>query len=663
MKDSKRQTFNGGITLMYTIKNLTFRNYTSIGINKARESKYGTFSTYAIMQPYYTPYNENGRLVRTFSAQGSSSTQNPLYDASLNTINETGYKEIVNNFSIDWNILPVLRLRGQFGISSTDNTSDYFLPAEHSTFYEDSQYSTDEGYLRRGSYVYGTGRSNNLDGTLTLAYNNTFADKHQLYAGLNYEVATYDAYTYRFAAEGYSSEDITSLTSGRSYAQNSSPSGYKSKSHRLGLTGNVNYTYDNRYYVDFSYRVDGSSAYGSNKKWAPFWSVGLGWNLHNEKWLFKDNDVVNRLKIRASYGETGSQLASNSGAVTSYSYITSEKYLNWTGATVNGLGNPDLTWQKTNEFNVGLEWGFWDDRIKGTFDVYQKNTSNLLSYMNLPLATGVAQYLANVGEVKNNGFEASLSAYIIRDRQRHFNWIISGQLVYDKNEISKLSDAVKQQNEDYLKQDVDVSNLFFEGRPQNAIYAVQSLGIDPSTGREIFPDRNGEQTLTWKAGDKVFLGSLDPLYRGNFGSTIVYKKFTLNFSFSYYWGGYAYNSTLRNKVEVARETIASQNVDERVLSERWFQPGDVTFFKRIEARESSNHTTSRYVMKDNVLQLQTVGLQYRWDTEWIRKAIRCNSIVFALNMNDLLYFSSIKRERGTSYPYSRNLQASVKLSF
>ena len=300
MKDSKRQTFNGGITLMYSIKNLTFRNYTSIGINKGRESKYGTFSNYAAMQPYYSPYNENGRLVRTFSAQGDPYIQNPLYDASLNVINESGYKEIDNNFSIDWNILPVLRLRGQFGISSTDNTSDYFLPAEHSTFYNDSQYSTDEGALRKGSYTYGTGRNNNLNGSVTLAYNNTFAEKHQLYAGLNYEVATYDSYYYNFKAEGFSSEDITSLTSGRSYAQNSSPYGSKAKTRRMGVTSNINYTFDNRYYVDFSYRIDGSSAYGSDKKWAPFWSAGLGWNLHNEKWLFKNNDVVNRLKIRAS---------------------------------------------------------------------------------------------------------------------------------------------------------------------------------------------------------------------------------------------------------------------------------------------------------------------------------------------------------------------------
>lgn len=114
-------------------------------------------------------------------------------------------------------------------------------------------------------------------------------------------------------------------------------------------------------------------------------------------------------------------------------------------------------------------------------------------------------------------------------------------------------------------------------------------------------------------------------------------------------------------MEVTKATIQQQNVDERVLSDRWFNPGDVTFFKRLS--NEATHATSRYVMRDNVLQLQSAGIQYRWDNDWIKKVIRCNAVIFALNANDLLYFGSIKRERGTAYPYSRNVMASVKLSF
>lgn len=114
-------------------------------------------------------------------------------------------------------------------------------------------------------------------------------------------------------------------------------------------------------------------------------------------------------------------------------------------------------------------------------------------------------------------------------------------------------------------------------------------------------------------------------------------------------------------MEVTKATIQNQNVDERVLSGRWFMPGDLTFFKKLS--NETTHATSRYVMKDNVLQLQSIGLQYRFDQAVLRRALHCNAVILALNANDLLYLGSIKRERGTSYPYSRNVQASIKLSF
>ncbi len=661
MKGSKRQTFNGGITLMYSLKNLVFRNYTAIGVNTAKESRYGSFSTYANQQPYNVPYDDNGHMVRTFdSFYGGSQVANPLYDASLNSINNTGYTNITNQFAIDWNILQELKLRGSLGIGSTDNTSDYFLPAEHSTFTTDTQYSTDDGFLRRGSYTYGTGRTTNYEIDITLAYNKVFADKHQLYAGLDYSVRQASGHNYIFKAEGFSSDNITSIMNARQYAQNSTPSGSKSLTRQVGVTGNANYTYDNRYYLDLSYRMDGSSEYGSNKKFAPFWSAGLGWNLHNESWM-KKADWLNHLKLRASFGETGAQLSSNSGAFTSYQYITNNKYMNWVGAQLTGLGNYDLTWQTTKEIDFGLEFGLWDDRLKATIDYYDKTTSNLLSYMDMPLSTGFPSYMANIGEVKNRGVELSMSAYIIRNRQKRFNWIISGQLMYNDNWISKLSDAVKRQNQQYMEQGADVSTLFFEGDPTNSIYAVKSLGIDPSTGQEIFIDRNGNQTTTWNAADKVFVGRADQPYRGNIGTTVVWKNLTFNCSFSYYWGGYAYNQTLLDKVEVTLNTIQNQNVDARVLSSRWFNPGDVTFFKRLS--NDDTHASSRYVMKDNVFQLATLGLQYRFDGDALRRTLKCNALILALNMNDLFYLSTIKRERGTSYPYARNIQASVKLSF
>ena len=665
MKGSSRRNFNGSITLMYTIDNLIFKNYTSYGMNRGRESRYGSFSTYAEQQPYDAPYDENGNLVRYFDGFRYSDLdrQNPLYDASLNSFDKTGYQSLTNNFSIEWNIMEGLMLRGQLGISSTDNSSDYFLPAEHSYFTtgdKKAEYATDEGFFRRGLYRYGTGKEYSYSGNVTMTYNRTFAEKHLLSVGIDWSLAETQSRSYSFELEGFSSEDMSFLGNARQYMKDGIPNGLKTSTRRFGLTGNVNYIYDGRYYVDLAYRVDGSSTFGSDKKYAPFWSSGIGWNLHNESFL-QGHPVITMLRLKGSYGETGSQQGSSTGASTTYKYSTDNKYMNWNGAILQGWGNPRLTWQKTNELNVGMEVGLWAGRLKGELNVYTKKTANLLSSMDLPLSMGYSSYIANVGEVKNNGWELALSGYAIRDYEREVTLMFSGQLVYNKNRITKLSEAIKAQNELYLQEDVDVSNLFYEGRPQNAIYAVRSLGIDPSTGNEIFLDKDGNITDTWKPSDKVYLGAKEQKYRGNGSILFMWKGLTVNVACSYYWGGKAYNETLLNKVEVTKNTLTSQNVDARVLKARWFQAGDVTFFKQLS--NTQTRATSRFVMNDNVFEISSVGIQYRWDSPWVQKYTRAGSITFGVNMSDILHLSSSKMERGTSYPYARNIQGYIKFLF
>ncbi|WP_036877666.1 SusC/RagA family TonB-linked outer membrane protein [Xylanibacter oryzae] len=672
MKGSSRKTFNGGITLLYKYKDLTFRNYSSIGVNNSHESPYGSFSDYVKQEPYNSPYDTYGNVRKFFDPfyAWSSSLENPLYNASLGSFNKTGYQELTNNFSVDWNILPELTLRGQLGISSTENTSDFFRSPED-TYYTNSttgvEYSTGSGFLRRGLYRYGNGKTLSYNADMTLSYNKVFNDVHSLYLGLNWSMLETNTDNFLIALEGFSNEDLSNIPNARQYSADEMPSGSNYKTRQLGLTGNINYTYASRYYIDFSYRIDGNSSYGSNKKYAPFWSCGVGWNIHNEKFL-KGNNIVNMLRLKASYGETGAASgALETDAYTYYSYVTDNRYMDWTGAVLGGFGNSNLSWQTTKEINVGTEFGLFDNRIKGTFEVYQKNTSNLLSSMDQPLSMGFDSYRANIGEVKNSGWEAALQGYAIRDSRRKINLMIGAQLVYNKNKITKLSQAIKDQTAAYLLKDATdddasgIQSLFYEGRPQNSIYAVRSLGIDPSTGQEIYLDKDGKITDTWKASDKVYCGSATPLYRGNANVMFQWHDFTLNASFGYYWGGKTYNSTLRDRVEVTLNDLTQENVDERVLNSRWYQAGDVVFFKKLS--NINTKASSRYVMDDNVLELQSVSLQYKLKSNYLLRAFKLNSMIFGLNLNDLVHWGSIKMERGTSYPYAHNVQASIKLLF
>lgn len=661
MKDSYRRSFNGSITLMYQVKNLIFKNYTSYGVTKSRESKYGRFSDYVKQQPYNTPYDENGKLIKVFEhfsgSEGQSGNQNPLYDATLNTFNKSGYRNLSNNFSVEWQPLNGLPLRGQIGISGNDQTSDVFYPAEHSKFLS-STYQTTDGFLRRGSYTYTTGRSNSYNGNINIAYSRTIAEKHQLYVGLDYSLNESSNRNYGFAAEGFMDEDIHFLASARQYAQEQAPSGSESTSRRLGFASNLNYIYNNRYYADLSLRVDGSSTFGNKKKYGTFWSSGIGWNVHNEK--FMEGLFVNVLRLKASYGQTGSQQGSE-GASTLYTILTDSYYMNWIGAELQGLGNPYLTWQTTDEFNLGIEFGLWQSRFKGELNIYDKKTNNLLSNMDLPRSTGFMSYVDNVGEVKNQGWEASASIYLMRDTQREITWMLTGQLAYNKNTVTKLSDAIKEQTEAYLQSDVDVATLFYEGRPQNGLYVVRSLGIDPSNGQEIFLDKEGNRTDVWKASDKIYVGQNEPFYRGMGSTMFMWKGLTVNVSAGFHWGGKQYNQTIMQRVEVGRTTLISQNVDARTLYERWHKPGDIVSFKKFD--EEATRVSSRFVMKDNVFQIQSVNVQWRWDNDWVRKNLHATSIIFGVNMSDLLYLSTVKRERGIDYPFARNIQGSIKFLF
>jgi len=661
MKGSNRDNFNAGFTLAYTYKNVIFKNQLRIGVNKGKESQYGTFSTFANMMPYYKPYNEDGALNKNFMGLYTTTTrvQNPLYNATLNIRDESGYTEMNNNFSIEWIILKELKMRAQLGITKKNTESDYFLPAEHSSF-TSSEFETEQGYFRKGMYKYGTGNSLSYDADVILSYTKSFKGKHQLYAGLNYSIQNSENYMYYFTVEGFSKASKAFLGNALQYDQVGMPNGSESISRRVGLTGNINYTFENRYYADFSYRVDGSSQFGSKSKYAPFWSLGLGWNLHRENFL-KGSNVINNLRLKASIGQTGSQQFSPYQALQTYQFYTNDRYLNMTGAYLMALGNDNLRWQMTDQINIGTEIGILNNRVSGTFDFYIKKTSDLLSSRDLPLSTGYTSYIDNVGAVKNTGAEASVNGYIFRDTEKGFIWMLGAKLAYNKNQISKLSDEIKKQTETYRAQNVDISTLFYEGYSQNSIWAVKSLGIDPSTGKELYLDSDGNLTDTWEPSAKIYCGVSDPLFRGNLNSMLRYRNFTLNLSFGYHWGGQVYNQTLINKVEVTINALGLNNVDRRVYSERWSKPGDVTFYKGFS--NSSTRATSRFVMDDNVFELQSASLQYRLDKGSMLKKLKLQSLTLEANTSDIFYISSVKRERGISYPFARRAGISVSVTF
>ncbi|MDE7074568.1 MAG: SusC/RagA family TonB-linked outer membrane protein, partial [Odoribacter sp.] len=407
MKKSARNTLSGNFFLQYEYKNLKFQNDFTVSYNKNYNSPYGSFSEYATMSSLYTPYNEDGSLKKMLSEETIAMntpqiTGNPLYNASLPSRNDGRYTNLQNNFAIEWYVLPEFFVRARVGLTKQDDRSDVYLSRDHTSF--ETDYYTGDNYKLRGSYVFSTAYYFAYEGDVTLNYNKTFGDKHSLYAGFSFNFADDKTENYGFTAQGFSALNKDNIGMASSYAVDSRPTSSEDHSRRFGSILNFNYIYNHRYFVDFSGKLEGSSKFGSNDRIAPFWSVGLGWNLHNENFL-ANQQTIDNLRLKVSYGTTGSQNFSPYQALTTYRYFTNQTYEYWTGAYMIGLGNPDLTWQKTKQANVGLETMLFNGRVRLNVDWYNKLTEALLTDINLPTAAGFGSYKANVGKVRNQGVE------------------------------------------------------------------------------------------------------------------------------------------------------------------------------------------------------------------------------------------------------------------
>lgn len=661
MKGSSRETISGDMYFQYDYKKFRFQNTLMIMNNSSNNSSYGSFSQYTLLNPYWMPYDENGKINRILENNyyenfyKTIKVYNPLYDASLPYRNSSEYTNIQNNFSIDWTILPELTFRGSLKIEKQSGRSDLFLSPDHSSFAE----YYNEDFARKGSYTYGTSSKFGFETYFTLNYSKLFQEKHQISVGLNYSVSETKTEATQIKGEGYSGSSINELGMGTFYKKNGKPSSSESILRRLGGILNVNYTYDQRYFVDVSGKLDASSQFGNKNRTAPFWSSGIGWNAHYESFL-KDNDFVSLLRLKLSYGTSGSQNYNPYQALTTFKYYENESYDYFKGTYMLALGNPDLKWQESKQFNVGFETLVWNERLRLSGDYYNKRTDNLLSDINIPLSGGFNSYKANIGEIKVNGIELGATVFVLRDRNKNIDWSLGGTLRKEKDQIVKISNSLKFLNDQMMQESrVNPSFLYEEGQSLNTIFAVQSLGIDPSNGREIFVKRDGSLTYTWDPSDQVASGVNNPKFRGTFNTAFRYKGLTFNTYFSYRLGGYIYNYTLASKVE---NVDPWYNVDERVYTERWKQPGDHAAFKSVTDR-SVTYATTRFIMKENTLRCSSVNLSYELNPDLVRRILPLSYLSLGFYMEDLFQISSIKQERGTDYPFSRKFSFSLTARF
>ena len=669
MKGSDRTNYEGSVSISYRYKGLNFRDNLTITSNVANDSPYGTFSEYAVLNPYLSPYDEKGNLVQNASIiPGADNFEaNPLYNASLNTKLTSKYLDVTNNFSVEWMIVMGWKVTGRFGITEKRVRADEFYPANHLKF---RSYSG-EDLFRKGSYQMNEGEEKRLSGDINMQFSQQFGDKHYVFAnaGFTLSEAYYEELIYK--AEGFPHDRMNDMMFARQYVKDTKPTGRESTIRDIAVLFAGNYAYDDRFLVDGSFRTSASSQYGKNNRWGQFWSVGVGWNIHNEMWL-KDSKIQ-QLKLRGSVGYTGAQSSEAYASLATYEYDLERVYMGFLGSKLKAMRNEDLKWKEKFDYNVGLDFNI-GRLFSMKFDYYIGKTKNNLLDFDIPTYTGFKTVKENVGDVENKGFDLRLSITPWNMPRERAYFTITTAISRNKNKITGVSAAMQNYND---KQDEVASSVFYnkpvqkyyDGVSLDAIWAVRSLGIDPANGQEIYLDKKGNRTYTYRVSDQVVCGDKLPDFQGTAGFMFSYKGIELNATFRFQYGAQMYNQTLVDKVENAS---LKGNVDKRVYDGRWRNPGDLKPYKTLgnrwvaeenEYKDEKTQATSRFVQDRNELSLSSLRVGYDfWKHNFIKK-VAMERLRIEFYMNDVFMLSSIKTERGTAYPFARSFNFAVQATF
>lgn len=556
MKDDGRRRYGMDLYLSYRVKDkavITLRaGHTSLDIDN---SPYGTFSDYIATNPYDSPYDAYGNLARSLSYN----MNNPLYEASLSSFSKSQTRTQNVSLDVRYNFKPNLYVTAQGTYTTSKGTSDEYISPDSNKFPETTALD------QRGQYTLGNLTTDSWSAKVVGNWIHNFDNEGTMSTiNLGWEIHRDKSTSSYLTGSGFLSDDLADLAYATTYSTSQLPHGGEDLATSVGGFAAANFIWRNRYVIDGSYRLSGSSKFGSNKRTAPFWSVGLGYNLHNENFI-KDLGFVDILRLRGSYGYTGSVKFSSYQAIATYQFSTNYLHYAGVGAVPMGIANPDLTWQTTKKFNVGITSSLFGDRVNINADYYRDTTDDMLIDVSLPPSSGAGSVKNNYGKQKSYGVEFSLWGKIIQTRDWTWNLSVNG--LHSKTTILNISDALKRKNESNASVNTETSPRlqYREGSSPNAIWAVRSAGVDPASGKEIFIKKDGSYTYEYDAADQVDCGTRDPKLQGTISSLLQWKNLSLNVNFSYRFGGKMYNSTRMAKVEAINPR---ENVDERAFTDR-----------------------------------------------------------------------------------------------
>ena len=662
MKKSNREVYGANLDLTYRVGKLQFSN-------KATAQKTNTknptvsFSDYAAANPYFKKYDENGEINKYLANNMYEGTiGNPMYNDNLNSRDEGDQLMLSDYFIAEYTPLKDLKLRGKFGITYYDRNTEQFTSPDDTRF---------ENYniLKRGLYNHGNTKTTNYEGDFTAIYATVLNDVHRFNVALGGNIAESRSTINGYSAQGFPSGDFTYPSFSNGYPEGGRPTYSESVSRSASAYLSAGYSFLDRYLLDASYRMSGSSIFGANKRTISTWSLGLGWNIHNENFIKDNLPFINYMKIRGSVGNPGNQNYDSALSLTTFSY----SYLayNYFGlsSVLGNLGNDNLEWQTTKDYNVGIDLTLFNNRLNITADYYHKSTDPLLIAIGLPASSGLAEkynsslgayttsYNTNLGKQISKGFTATVQYYLLRNLKERLTWSVRGTVRMESNELNGIGNTLETLNKYGQSRS---TQRFFDGADPDDIWAVRSAGIDPATGREIFIKKDGTYTYDFSYADEVIVGNARPDAEGTFGTNFGYHGITFGAIFRYRIGADSFNTSVFNKVESLSMSSLNYNQDKRALYDRWQKPGDYAQFKNIAASESTP-MSSRFVQTENILSLESLQVGYEFEPQLARN-LGVSGLRLSAYMNDIFRISNIKQERGTSYPFARSFSFALSVT-
>lgn len=655
MKGSGRQTWGGNLDLTYRKNKFNISNRLYVSGFNADESPYGSFTKFARANPYYKPETEEGIIEKyldqvSISSIANYNLVNPLYSQFLGNFDTTNGLNIQNSLEAIYTLNPNLRLSGGLQIKKGNSTQEAYTSPNDPLF-------DGAGTFEKGRFIKTEQKNFSYLGNVMLTYSKVINEIHSINANLRADVEETRNELYRTTAIGFPAGTNGNPSFAFSYEPDASPYFRSTLYRRNNVLASVNYSYKNTYLIDGTFRMDGSTAFGSNKQYSPFWAIGAGWNLHNE--FDFNKEVIDLLKVRANIGSTGNQ---NFGSVATTSVYGFVPELNsfGQGTELLQLANENLEWQNTLQTNIGLDVQLFKRRFSGSFEYFNKKTNPLVVLIDLPSSTGVQGYPYNVGELNVEGFESVLKYSPIYQVENQIVWTLGATVSTYKSEYSGLNNALESLDDAELASQSVIR--YRDGYSPDDIWAVPSLGIDPATGREVFMQANGEPTFVHNYDDVAVVGNSRPTMEGVLSSNLNYKGFLLGVNVRYRFGGELFNRALYNKVEDISLGEIAYNQDRRALFDRWQQPGDNARFKAI-GDTGSTPISSRFVQKEDVLIGESINVGYRTENKaWLTK-FGLSSLRINAYMNDIFRASTVRAERGIEYPFSRSVSLSINATF